>query len=415
MGYRSLLRNWNFDKLWGAQLFSQLAANILNFALIIRVFDLAAGTRYANIAVSLLILSFGIPSIFFAVFAGALIDHLDRKKVLVLTNILRAGLVLLFFLVEKNLLMVYALIFVISTITQFFVPAEGSALPHLVKKEGLVSANSLFLFTIYGSFIVGYSLAGPIIGKWGIEMVYIVTSVWFLVAAALSALLPSLRAVDKRDIAIFAIAVEVTNNLRKNLRDIYRDKKLLFPILQLTIAQGLTNVIIVLAPSLSLLVLGKSLSKASEILIVPAGIGMVGGAILIGHFLKDKNKARMIEIGLLLAATCLFTLGMVKKLPQNNVALLVAGLVLVLGFANALVSVSAQTLLQLNSTEETRGKIFGALNMMVNVAATLPILLAGVTADLVSPLSVLVVVAVLIVIYLIFQRRVFARIAAKNS
>lgn len=415
MGYSSLLRNWNFDKLWGAQLFSQLAANILNFALIIRVFDLAAGTRYANIAVSLLILSFGIPSIIFAVFAGALIDHLDRKKVLVLTNILRAGLVLLFFLVEKNLLMVYGLIFVISTITQFFVPAEGSALPHLVKKEGLVSANSLFLFTIYGSFIVGYSLAGPIIGKWGIEMVYIVTSVCFLIAAMLSALLPTLRAVDKRDIALYAIAVEVTNNLRKNLGSIYRDKKLLFPILQLTIAQGLTNVIIVLAPSLSLLVLGKSLSKASEILIVPAGIGMIGGAILIGYFFKDKNKARMIEIGLLLAATCLFMLGIIKKFPQQNIALIVASLVLALGFANALVSVSAQTLLQLNSTEETRGKIFGALNMMVNVAATLPILLAGVTADLVSPLSVLVTVAVLILIYLVFQRRAFARIAVKNS
>jgi predicted MFS family arabinose efflux permease len=162
-------------------------------------------------------------------------------------------------------------------------------------------------------------------------------------------------------------------------------------------------------------VLGKSLSGASEVLIVPAGIGMVGGAIAIGQFLKDKNKARMIEIGLLLAATCLFTLGMIKKLPQNNISLLVASLVLTLGFANALVSVSAQTLLQLNSTEETRGKIFGALNMMVNIAATIPVMLAGVTADLVSPLSVLIGVAVLILVYLVFQRRAFARLAIKNS
>jgi MFS family permease len=415
MGYRSLLKNWNFDKLWGAQLFSQLAANILNFALVIRVYDLAAGTRYANVAVSLLILSFGIPSIFFAVFAGALTDHLDRKKVLVLTNILRAGLVLLFFFVETNLIMVYALIFVISTITQFFVPAEGSALPNVVEKRGLVSANSLFLFTIYGSFIVGYSLAGPIIGKWGIETVYWVTSVCFGIAAVLSALLPPLRVVDKRDVSLFVIAAQVNKSLKQNLASIYRDKKLLFPILQLTIAQGLTNVIIVLAPSLSLLVLGKSLSGASEVLIVPAGIGMVGGAILIGQFLKDKNKTRMIEIGLLLAATCLFTLGMIKKFPQNNITFLVASLVLALGFANALVSVSAQTLLQLNSTEETRGKIFGALNMMVNIAATIPVMLAGVTADLVSPLSVLIGVAVLIFLYLVFQRRAFARLAIKNT
>ncbi len=414
MGYRSLLKNWNFDKLWGAQLFSQLAANILNFALIIRVYDLAAGTRYANVAVSLLILSFGIPSIFFAVFAGALTDHLDRKKVLVLTNILRAGLVLLFFVVEKNLILVYGLIFVISTITQFFVPAEGSALPNVVEKRGLVSANSLFLFTIYGSFIVGYSLAGPIIGRWGIETVYWVTSVCFAVAALLSALLPQLRVVDKRDVSLLVIAAQVNKSLKQNLASIYRDKKLLFPILQLTIAQGLTNVIIVLAPSLSLLVLGKSLSSASEVLIVPAGIGMIGGAIAIGQFLKNQNKARMIEIGLLLAATCLLALGMIKKLPQNNLSFIVAGLVLMLGFANALVSVSAQTLLQLNSTEETRGKIFGALNMMVNIAATIPVMLAGVTADLISPLSVLIAVALLIALYLVLQRRAFARFATKN-
>lgn len=414
MAYRDLLRSWDFDKLWGAQVFSQLAANILNFALIIRVYELAAGTRFANIAVSIFILSFGLPSIFFAVFAGAFTDHLDRKKVLVLSNIARALLVLLFFLVEKNLIMIYGLIFVISTITQFFVPAEGSALPNIVEKKDLVPANSLFLFTIYGSFIVGYSLAGPIIASRGIEAVYVVTAVCFAIAATLSALLPSLPAVDKREVPMRVLASQVTQSLSSNLREIYQNRKLRFPIIQLTIAQGLTNVIIVLAPALSLLVLGKSLSTSSQILIMPAGIGMIGGAILIGQFLKDKNKAKLIELGLLMAAGCLLVLGLIKHLPQARLSILVAILVLVLGFSNALISVSAQTLLQLSSTEETRGKIFGALNMMVNVAATIPVLLAGVTADLISPLSVLVCVSILIVLYLIMQRRSFYKAAIKN-
>ncbi len=415
MAYRDLLKNWNFDKLWGAQLFSQLAANILNFALIIRVYELAAGTPYANIAVSVFILSFGFPSIFFAVFAGAFIDHLDRKKVLVLTNVLRAVLVLLFFVVEKNLLAVYGLIFVISTITQFFVPAEGATLPNIVDKKNLVSANSLFLFTIYGSFIVGYSLAGPIIGRWGIESIYWVTSICFVVAALLSSLLPQLRAIDKRDVSLPSIALKVSRSTRHNLTEIYRNRRLLFPILQLTIAQALTNIIIVLAPALSLLVLGRSLSQASQVFILPAGAGMVVGAILIGNFMRKSNKVRLIEFGLLLAATSLFVLGIIKHIPVKNIAALVAMLALSLGFANALVSVSAQTLLQLNSTEETRGKIFGALNMMVNIAATVPVLLAGVTADLVSPLTVLILVAGFIVVYLLFQRRSLAKLAVKNS
>jgi predicted MFS family arabinose efflux permease len=111
--YVQLLKNTNFLKIWSAQLLSQIASNLLNFALIIRIFDLAANTPFANISVSLLILSFGIPSIIFAVLAGAYVDHLDRKKVLVITNLLRAVLVLMFLLFEQNLFMVYGLVFVI--------------------------------------------------------------------------------------------------------------------------------------------------------------------------------------------------------------------------------------------------------------------------------------------------------------
>ncbi|MCX6806484.1 MAG: arabinose efflux permease, partial [Patescibacteria group bacterium] len=66
----NIIKNKNFLQIWLAQLFSQLAANLLNFALIIRVFDLSANTSYANISVSLLILAFGVPSIIFAVLAG---------------------------------------------------------------------------------------------------------------------------------------------------------------------------------------------------------------------------------------------------------------------------------------------------------------------------------------------------------
>ncbi len=385
MAYRTLLRNLNFLKLWGAQIFSQLASNILNFALIIRVYDLAAGTRFANISVSLLILSFGLPSIFFAVFAGALVDHLDRKRVMLITNVARALLVLLFFLVEKNLVLVYVLIFIISTITQFFVPAEGAALPNVVDKKSLVSANSLFLFTIYGSFIVGYSLAGPIIGKFGVDAVYIVTSVCFAIAAILSALLPTLRAIDKSEIAIFQLMHKVRRNLRQNLSDIYRKKELLFPILQLTIAQGMTNIIIVLAPALSLLVLGTSLSNSTQILIVPAGIGMIGGAVVIGQYMRNTDKKKAIRFGLIIAGLGLIALGLSKHLPQNSLHLTIAALVLLLGFANALISVSAQTLLQLSSTEETRGRI------------------------------VVMGAGVLILVYVVFQQYIFAKLALQNT
>ncbi len=417
MVYRSLFRNFNFLKLWSAQVASQIAANLLNFALIIRVYELAQGTRYANIAVSLLIISFGIPSIFFAVFAGAYIDHLDRKKVLVVSNLLRAGLVLLFLIgpLEQNLLAVYALIFIISTITQFFIPAEGAALPSVVKKSDLVPANSLFIFTIYASFLLGYSLAGPVVAIFGPNAAYYFTSGAFIFAAGLSALLPSLRATDQKREALLVLARHVAGNLKANLQMIFRSPNLLFPITQLTIAQAMTNVVIVLAPALSVMLLHKSLSQSAYILVVPAGIGMVGGAVLIGQLFRDSDKARLISIGLLSAAIGLILFGLLDKIvPPRLLAPFVAAVALGLGFVNALVSVSAQTVLQLNSTDEARGKIFGALNMMINIAATLPVLLAGVTADLVSPTTVLITAGVLIFIYAILQQNYFKKYHLKT-
>lgn len=416
MVYHKILRNYNFLKLWGAQLSSQLAANFLNFALIIRVFDLAEGTRYANVSVSLLVLSFGVPSIFFAIFAGSIIDHLDRKKVLVLTNICRALLVLLFLIptIETNLIAIYLTIFVIATTTQFFVPAEAAALPQLVSKDDLVPANSLFVFTLYASFVVGYGLAGPVISKFGQNSAYWVTFTLFLLAGGLSLLLPRIKG-HKGDLALPGVVRRAWRNIGRHTHEIFSSTKLTYPILQLTISQAMVGVIIVLAPALSVYFLNESLRSASTVLIIPAGIGMVGGAILIGQFFRKFNKVKMIIIGLFVAASLLLLFAAAKEiLPGSVLPKVIAMVALGLGFVNALISVAAQTLLQLNSTNETRGRIFGALNMMVNIAATLPVLLAGITADLVSPASVLLLMAVLLLLYAIYQIINFQKLATEG-
>ncbi|MBA3678812.1 MFS transporter [Candidatus Saccharibacteria bacterium] len=413
--YSSVLRNTNFLKIWMAQLTSQLAANLLNFALIIKVFDLAANTRYANIAVSLLILAFGIPSVIFAVLAGAYVDHWDRKKVLVVTNVVRAVLVLFFLFVGSNLLWVYLLVFVISVFSQFFTPAEGAALPKLVDKSDFLSANSLFLFTLYSSFILGYSLAGPIVAAWGQNAVYYVTAVAFATAAVLCMRLPSLRT-EKVDKKIGEINKEVFSTIRASFKQIITDPKLVFPIANLTIGQALLGVLAVLAPGIALLVFNQSLASVSIKLIVPAAVGMVIGAILVGQFFKKVSKTKLIDIGIIIAAVMLISLSFVPVLSSLRFfGMIVAMIALTLGVANGLVSVSAQTLLQLNSTDEARGKIFGTLNMMMNLAAVLPVLLAGITADLVNPLKVLTGAGVLVGVYGIYQHKTFTKLRLKST
>lgn len=400
MAYKALFRNFNFLKLWGAQIASQLAANLLNFALIIRVFDLAAGTSYQNISVSLLIAAFGVPSILFAAFAGSVIDHLDRKKVLVATNFVRAVLVLFFLVFETNVIFVYLTIFAISTFTQFFVPAEAAALPALVEKDDLVQANSMFIFTLYASFMVGYSLAGPVVSSFGPNGAYWVTAGAFLFAGLLSLGLPTMRASDKTRPAWKKLLMDVSKQLGQSLRETVRNKNHFFPILQLTIAQATVGVVIVLAPALSQTILGQKLSETSHILVIPAGVGMVIGAVLVGQFMQGVDKYRLIKIGVILGGLMLVSLGLVKKYTTpSDIAIVAAIVIFILGFVNALVSISSQTILQLNTTDDIRGKVFGALNMMVNIAAVVPVLLAGITADLISPTTVLVYAGGIILFY----------------
>ncbi len=413
--YSKLLRNPDFLKIWIAQLTSQLAANLLNFALIIQVYELAANTRFANIAVSLLILAFGIPSIIFAVLAGAYVDHWDRKKVLIVTNIARAILVLGFLLFSTNLIMIYLLVFAVSVFSQFFTPAEGAALPRLVNKSELLSANSLFLFTLYGSFVIGYSMAGPIISLWGSDAVYWVAAASFVLAAVLCVSLPSLRAkLEPKDLKV--VSKEVFSTIRQNFAQIIKNPMIMLPIANLTIAQAMLGVIAVLAPAIAILVFNQSLASVSYKIVVPAALGMVIGAVMVGLVFKKVNKEKLINIGISIAAIMLVGLSFVPKL--NGLRLygaIVAMIALIIGISNGLVSVSAQTLLQLNSTDETRGKIFGTLNMMMNIAAIVPVFLAGVTADLVSPLSVLTISGILIGAYGIFQFRVFSKLHLKST
>lgn len=404
MALTALLKNKNFVRLWSAQIASQLAANLLNFALIIRVFDLAGGKWYQNISVSLLIAAFGIPSILFAALAGAMIDHFDRKKVLLATNAVRAVLVLLFLLIETHLVLIYLLIFAISTFTQFFVPAEAAALPTLVEESELVPANSLFVFTLYGSFMLGYSLAGPVINLFGTNGAYWVSGIAFLFAGLMSAGLPTMRATSKSRPHWRVFVKDTTRKVGENIHETLRNQKYAFPILQLTIAQAMVGVVIVLAPALSKVLLDKSLSESSHILVIPAGVGMVLGAVLVGQFSKRLEKRQIIKCGMIVGGVALVLFAASKYIFRFELPLAITAIVFMLGFVNALVSVSAQTILQLNTTDKIRGKVFGSLNMMVNIAAVLPVLLAGVTADLVSPTTVLLLAGGIILAYGIFIR-----------
>lgn len=422
MEYIRTIRHHNFTKLWLAQILSQVAANLLNFALIILVYELTRDTRFANLSVSLLVLSFAIPAILSAPIAGAYVDHWDRKKVLVATNALRTFLVLLYIPASDNLLWLLLLTFVIAVVGQFFMPAEAATIPRTVPKQHLLTANSLFIFSMYASFMVGYSAAGPAVALFGDHGAYYVTAIMFALATVLTAFLPRLD-VEKRTTKLPKL--HLIKQIKENWQLIRSHPDRSFALTQMGITQGIVFVLITLAPALSLAVLKVPLQQASHFVIIPVGVGMVLGVVLLGFINKWTTRRRIIEISLLISGVTLTLLGLTGQLYRSyhgeplvdmvNIGLIVGGIMLVLGAMNSIINTVAQTLLQETTDDHNRGKVFSSLQMLINISTTVPVFITGLLADLFSVTKVTIVIGVLLLAYAIVTLVLNSRVVASAT
>ncbi len=389
-----VLRHPNFLRLWIAQISSIIAQNLLNFALIILVFNTTQGSSYS----SLLVLSFGLPAIFLASVAGEYADVWDRRKVMIYSNLLRALLVLGYVMIGGNITLILLLSFVISCVMQFFIPAEAASIPRMVPEEELVAANSLFVSSFYSCFLLGNILAAPTIKYLGEQGPFFITAVLFSAAALIVATIPkqvTARPSETHEKApTWRDALVSWNFIRHN-------PDLRFPLVQLTITQALVSVVLALAPALSLALLKEPLQAASEYFILPVGLGLVAGVLLVSRLARAGSRVRVLEVCLVLAGIALTALGASGLLyrtyegevllPIEYIAWVVATLVFLLGMLNAIIAVLAQTELQEHSTDEIRGRVFGSLNLLTNLAATFPILVAGIMADLLSVTKVILI------------------------
>lgn len=196
------------------------------------------------------------------------------------------------------------------------------------------------------------------------------------------------------------------NALKQNTKLILEKRSLYFPIAQLMFVQAIISVLLVFAPAVSLALLKGPLKDTSMYLVLPAAIGMAIGIVLVARLAKRFSSNQIMKVGILFAGLAMLGIGLAGQLYRDNgmlpltitqVSFVVAALVLVVGMSNAIVSIVGQTTLQQGTTDADRGKVFGALNMMLNIALTIPVFFAAIAADLLSVTKVISIVGVLVV------------------
>src|SRR5258708_195470 len=338
--------------LWLAEVFSQIATNILNFIFIILAFKLTNSSA----AVSGIVLSFTIPPIFLGLLAGVYVDRWDKKRVLFITNIARALLLCSLTIFHSSLLIIYVFSFLITIITQFFIPAEVPMIPVLVRKDLLFTANALFGIGVYGSALIGYALSGPLFILVGQNSIFIVLSLLFLIAAFFISLIQTDNANKQRTSQKGKeITVTVKDELKIAFALITSTRRIYQSLFFLTLSQIIILMLAVIGPGFAKQILGIDVNQFPLFFATPAAFGMVIGGFVIGNYFHNKSRSVIIQIGLFLSAFAIISLPLASRFASRttvhtlnlylphiltiNILHVMVVLAFILGFANALVFV----------------------------------------------------------------------------
>jgi MFS family permease len=396
-GFAPVLRNRNFLTLWAGQVFSQLSDKVylvLMIALIASRFQSEGQTISGW--VSSIMIAFTIPAILFGSIAGVYVDRWSKKGVLVATNLLRGALVFaipgLIWLSQGwttvqglpvGFCLLLGITFLVSTLTQFFAPAEQSVLPLMVEHRHLLSANSLYTTTMMASVIIGFAVGEPMlaladhlvmrVGGFPDLGKELLVGGGYAIAGVLLLLMKTGE--KKTDVAP-EDQPHVWEDIKDGLRYLKEQAHVRGALIQLVILFSIFAALAVLSVRLAE-VMPEIKSSQFGFLLAAGGVGMAAGAAILGSIGQRFAHARLGVIGSTGMAASL--VGIAFCFHHLWITLL---LIASLGAFAALVGIPMQTTIQQETPEEMRGKVFGLQNNAVNIALSLPLVLAGVSETL---------------------------------
>lgn len=373
----------SFFRLWLSQVLSSLG----DWIGLLAILALANTVSESNAAaLSLVMVARMLPGFLLAPLCGALVDRLDRKRVMVATDVGRAVLLALLPFVDTLLGLVLAS-FVLELLALFRGPATAATVPHLVPEESLAGANSLSLVAAFGTFPAGAlvfaSLAG--LADWlnGFEPLDFLKldresiALYFDSAAFLASALITLTLPIPRQ----QLGSERHIKVSQTLRDIKEGGKFIagHPLVRAVIygmAGGLIGggMMVPLGPVFSTEVLGEGTSGFG-LLMFALGFGAAVGVVTLVVLQKRAPLETVFWVAIV-------TTGAGIVIAASFSALVAAMFVTVfVGAAAGTGYVSGFTLLQRHSHDEVRGRTFAALYTLIRVcllfSLTVTPLLAG--------------------------------------
>ena len=378
----AVFKKRDFTLLWFSQLISTSGSALT---------DLAAGIliyRHTGSALSvgLMLMATALPALVVGLIAGVFVDRYDRKKIMIVSCLLRAALVASIpAVVAININLLYVIVFINAAIAQFFDPAQESVIPDVATDEELAAANSFLSISSFGSTAIGFAAAGLLASLASIEIAFYFDALTFLISAALI-LFVTVRPIVSEEATSVRVVIA-------GLRDGFRYLGST-PILRNSFISGvpayfsfgLWNVLL-LPFAITVLLATEFEYGLQEGL---TSVGFVVGSLFMAKYTDRLREGQWIVIGML-------GMGVLGILYGLATSILVAIIIVTLsGFLNAPPAIARRLILQRNSPREMRGRVFSTFGVLRDVIFLIGMLAAGL-ADYVDIRLLVVISGVILV------------------
>jgi len=365
----AIFRNRNFSLMWSAQLISTIGSALTSLAASILIFRLTGSA----LSVGLMLMATAAPSLIVGLVAGVYVDRADRKRILIIADVIRGVLVVLIpTLVEINIAWLYVIVILTSAVGQFYDPAHESILPEIASDEELAAANSFMAISGFGSTAIGFAASGLIASRFPIAYAFYLDGVSFALSAAclLFVAVPPLIVEGATNVAT------IVRNLKDGARHLL-DSSILRSLLIISVpvflSFGLWNSLL-LPFALRALQASEFEYGLQEAL---TSIGFVVGSFLMAGLADRLREGQWIALSFL-------GMGLVGALYAGSTSVAVAiALVTLSGFANAPSSIARRLAIQRNTPREVRGRVASAFFVSRDVVLLLGMAAAGL-ADVVD-------------------------------
>ncbi|MDX2040462.1 MAG: MFS transporter [Acidobacteriota bacterium] len=403
--FKELLQNnINFRRLWFGQVISELGT-WFSFIAELGLIQMYSGSTWMTAG---LLVSRLLPVLIFAPLAGVAVDRMNRKQILIATDLIRALAALGFLTIGAGAPIWVAILCsgVMASAGTFFEAAKNASIANMVTRQEMLTANVLMFSTRFLQLTLGAALGGVTAAKFGYSTAFIINSISFIASAAFIWVIPAVLMTYRKteQSAETSVGLEpgtenepaanrFVTDVRKGLAYIWRTqfvRGIVLVNVGWALGGGMNNLVFDrIARHEFIRGAGDPGDWSLAVLMTAAGAGLFIGMALArraGAWASDERRAgNFVGWSLLVHGLFFATAGLMPSLWSFAICIAVSRLILGAEFG------VQETLMMRMIPDEYRGRVFTTDRALELSTMTVSMLVAGALLKWVSPRSMVIV------------------------